>query len=332
MSVARISLMCRFSISSSKTATSQPSRAFTRLYSSEVLAVARTHAPSSEFITQPYRASPGLPVNSNWSTLEDQPLTYRSVKNLLENTIPTIRQRNFLSNDECKKLVEIIKDHGVGFYNKKVVFPPLGSVGISQFDHDKETYLSGVERASSLQKRFIEEGNVDVVGRVASALQEATGIEARVAREDGRPYFAGMLRVVSNYIQIHSDYGPFDGSDWEIGAITGQLSWNILLRQVHGGDTIIYDRQWNGAADNAAFRKAFPSYAFQPLTVQGRIPKTLPAIEGDLTFFNSRNFHEVKPCDMRHDHPEDDIRYTMSSFVGLLPGSKGKAPCLVLWS
>lgn len=70
--------------------------------------------------------------------------------------------------------------------------------------------------------------------------------------------------------------------------MTGQLSWNVLLRKVHGGDTIIYDRPWNGAADNAAFRKAFPGYAFQPSAVQGRICKALRAIEGDLTFFNSR--------------------------------------------
>ncbi|KAI1387348.1 uncharacterized protein F4822DRAFT_430102 [Hypoxylon trugodes] len=331
MSLRRLSPLPRLSRSLARVTTTQPPRAFARLYSS-AQAVASTPNDTPEFTALGHNNAQGLLVNSNWTTLEDRPLTHNSVYSLLQNSIPSIRHRSLLSKEECSKLVGIIQDHGISTYNQKVVFPPLGSVGLSQFDHDKETYLSGVERASSLQKRFREEANVDVVGRVAAALQKATGLETRVALEDGRPYFAGMLRVVSNYIQIHSDYGPFDGPDWEIGGVVGQLSWNVLLRQVHGGDTIIYDRQWNGAADNAEFRKKFPSYAFQPLTVQGRIPKALAAIEGDLTFFNSRNFHEVKPCDMRHDTPEDTIRYTMSSFVGLLPASNGKPPCLVLWS
>ncbi|EMR71343.1 putative signal transduction protein [Eutypa lata UCREL1] len=247
------------------------------------------HTAGSEFYIQgrPSTSSHGIPVNSNWKAIEDQPLTGKSVHDLLENAIPAVRHQNFLSKEECSKLVDIIQEHGIGSYNQGVVFPPLGSVGISQFDLDKEAYLSGVDAASSLQKRFKQEAGVDVVGRVAAVLQEATGIETRVAREDGRPYFAGMLRVVSNYIQIHSDYGPYDGPDWEIGHVTGQLSWNVLLRKVHGGDTIIYDRPWNGDADNAAFRKAFPGYAFQPSAVQGRICKALRAIEGDLTFFNS---------------------------------------------
>ncbi len=53
-------------------------------------------------------------------------------------------------------------------------------------------------------------------------------------------------------------------------------------------------------------------------------------IERDFTFFNSRNFHEVKPCDRTVDGPKEVVRLTMSSFVGLLEGGEGKE--LILWS
>lgn len=79
-----------------------------------------------------------------------------------------------------------------------------------------------------------------------------------------------------------------DGPEWEIGRIIAQLTWNVLLKQVPGGDTIIYDRQWQGAADDIVFRKRFPSYAYSPSGLEGRIFKVMPAVEGDLTLFNPR--------------------------------------------
>lgn len=79
-----------------------------------------------------------------------------------------------------------------------------------------------------------------------------------------------------------------DGPEWEIGRISTQLTWNILLNQIPGGDTIIYDRPWQGKPDDVAFRKKKPSYAYSPLMAQGRIFKVMQPIETDLTLFNSR--------------------------------------------
>ena len=142
--------------------------------------------------------------------------------------------------------------------------------------------------ARSLQERLKREANVDIVGRVCSILQEKTGLPVRMAKEGDREYFAGLVRVVDNTIQIHADYGPFQGPGWEIGEITGQLTWNILFKQVKGGDTIIYDRQWQGKTDDERFRKPLPSYAYSPAGMQGQIFKVMPPIEGHLTFFNPR--------------------------------------------
>lgn len=124
--------------------------------------------------------------------------------------------------------------------------------------------------------------------------------------------------------------GVQDCQGWEIGRVSAQLSWNILLAAVPGGETVIYDRQWQGKADDDVFRKPPPSYTYSPTGLQGRVFKVMLPIEGDVTFFNSRNFHEVRPCDRTVDRPGKVKRLTMSSFVGLLEGEKGKE--LVLWS
>lgn len=293
---------------------------------------ARTESISEQ--TQPEPIVPKLQVTTNWRTLEDQPLTETSFRDLLSNNIPSIRHENFLSRDECQSLVNILESPKIGQYNPKIVFPRVGMVGITQFDYqnDKDTYFNGVADANVMQENFKKVAKIDVLGRVRDMLEKTTGLKTRIAQEGNLKYFAGLLRAVDNYIQIHPDYAPYDGPDWEIGHITAQLTWNVLLRQVPGGETIIYDRQWQGEADDVVFRKKFPRYAYAPSGVQGRIFKTLPAIEGHLTLFNPRNFHEVKPCDRAWDRPEELTRFTLSSFVGLLPGEGGSPPCLILWS
>lgn len=118
-----------------------------------------------------------------------------------------------------------------------------------------------------------------------------------------------------------------DAPNWKIGKVVSQITWNVLLKQVHGGETIIYDRLWRGKEDDEIFKKPFPSYGYQPLAIENAAFKVIPAVEGDLTLMNSRNFHEVRPL----DRPHEESRYTVSSFVGLLPSSAGM-PELVLWS
>lgn len=68
-------------------------------------------------LSHPYFAPQTVPRNvqvlSNWHTLDDQSLSMQSIKQLLSNSIPTIRRRNFLSEDECQRLVEIIQTHEI---------------------------------------------------------------------------------------------------------------------------------------------------------------------------------------------------------------------------
>ena len=139
-----------------------------------------------------------------------------------------------------------------------------------------------------------------------------------------------FLKSAKNYLPKYAYRLVQDCQGWEIGHIAAQITWNILLAAVAGGETIIYDRQWQGVADDVLFRKPLPSYAYSPTGLQGKLFKVMPPVEGDVTFFNSRNFHEVKPCDRTMDGPKEVMRLTMSSFVGLLEGRAGKE--LILWS
>ncbi len=156
MSFTRLSSLNRVSRAWPKAAAPRPSSILTRLYSAQ--AIENVRIDDSSFVVQGRRDASSLLVNSNWTTLEDQPLTGGSVKDLIENTIPSIRRRNFLSKNECSQLVGLIQQHQIvsskiqrarraerqwtdrlaqGSYNQRVVFPPLGSVGLTQFDHQK---------------------------------------------------------------------------------------------------------------------------------------------------------------------------------------------------
>lgn len=84
----------------------------------------------------------------------------------------------------------------------------------------------------------------------------------------------------------HCLYGQ-DGPDWEISKITAQITWNILLKQVEGGESIVYDRPWEGPSDDAKFKNT-PSYGYKPEVIQNRMSKSMKYEEGDLHFFNSR--------------------------------------------
>lgn len=113
------------------------------------------------------------------------------------------------------------------------------------------------------------------------------------------------------------DYAPQDAKDWSIEGVTEQISWNLYLQSPRwGGEALVYDRAWQ--AGDERFRSA-ESYHYSHDVVGDSIVKINPFIEGDLVFFNSRNYHSVTKSIGQ--------RLTMSSFVGRKNDGR-----LVLWS
>jgi hypothetical protein len=153
---------------------------------------------------------------------------------------------------------------------------------------DKNAYFASVPSARALQDRFIKEANIDVVSRVASYLQTVTALPVRLAREGKQEYFAGLLRLINSSALIHADYGAFDAPGWEIGRISAQLSWNILLREVQGGECVIYRRFWEGKSDDETFRQPSPGYGYRKEAVEGCDVQVVQPEVGELTLFNSR--------------------------------------------
>ncbi|KAK6497319.1 hypothetical protein TWF506_004792 [Arthrobotrys conoides] len=273
-------------------------------------------------------------VPTNWRTFEDQPLTKVNIIDLFANRIPVIRRKHFLNQDELSKMLEILKAHELGEYDTEFTWPRVGTSGITQYDHikDPESYFDKAPSARSLQEKWKAGAGIDVVGRVIDVLHEITGMPVRLAREDEREYFAGVLRAIDRGIGVHADYAPYEAANWSIDKIVGQLTWNILLNEIPGGDTLVYDRQWVAPDDDEAWRKIFPRDSYHPQMLEGHPFKAMRALPGDLTFFNPRNFHEVKACDTNRDHPVAATRFTVSSFVGYMPAQNNDQATLVLWS
>ncbi|KAK6511886.1 hypothetical protein TWF481_000790 [Arthrobotrys musiformis] len=273
-------------------------------------------------------------VPTNWRTFEDQPLTKSNIIDLFANRIPVVRQKNFLNQDELNKMLEIVKAHELGEYDTEFTWPRVGTSGITQYDHikDPQSYFDKAPGAWSLQTKWKSGAGIDVVERVIEVLRKATGMPVRLANEGEQDYFAGILRAIDRGIGVHADYAPYEAANWSIDKIVGQLTWNILLNEIPGGDTLVYDRQWVAPDDDEAWRKIFPRDSYHPQMLEGHPFKAMRALPGDLTFFNPRNFHEVKACDTNRDHPVAATRLTVSSFVGYMPAQNGEPATLVLWS
>lgn len=74
---------------------------------------------------------------------------------------------------------------------------------------DKASYLAKVDAAQSLQDRFYNEAGIDVLSRVQSILQQSTDIPVRIAREEDREYFAGLVRMINKSALLHADFGKY---------------------------------------------------------------------------------------------------------------------------
>ncbi|KAI0974374.1 hypothetical protein F4678DRAFT_458341 [Xylaria arbuscula] len=212
-------------------------------------------------------------IQTNWSTFREAAVTSESVLQLLQNQIPVIREKEFLTQDECQRLLEITKSHKIGSYNLQNTWPRLGKVGVTHFDYlnDKDGYFEVALEARALQGRWKTEAGIDILQRVAEMLHGKTGLPVEVAREhDGREYFAGIVRASDAGIDVHADNALYETPEWSVGAIEGQLTWNILLNEVPGGETLIYDRLWEAPDDDIAWRTTQHSHTYQKEMLEGR--------------------------------------------------------------
>ncbi|MEH2199903.1 2OG-Fe(II)-dependent halogenase WelO5 family protein [Nostoc sp.] len=255
---------------------------------------------------------------TQWQTLNDCEMNAQNLQALLRNEIPSIRISNFASVEECNKLAVAIEKVGFDFY--KNVEPPIGRIGITQFEYGhrgKLGYFDAVKKAKKTYEQ-VTSLSFDPLKRLAIILCQNVSSKVDIAYENEtyRYYFAGLIRHI-NIALLHIDFAQLDAPDWEIGNITSQLVWNIYIKAPsQGGVCKVYNRQWQPEDEKY---KIPGSYGYDySLVATSEVKHNIP-IMGDLVIFNSRNFHEVVPG--------IGERITISSFIGKMPGGD-----LVFWS
>ncbi|MEH2050565.1 2OG-Fe(II)-dependent halogenase WelO5 family protein [Nostoc sp.] len=255
---------------------------------------------------------------TQWQALNDCEMSYKNFQALLKNEIPSIRISQFASFEECHKLAMAIEKVGFDFYRN--VEPPIGRIGITQFEYrnrDKSGYFDMVKKAKITYKK-VTSLSFDPLKRLVTILHQNVSSQVQTAYENEAygNYFAGLIRQI-NVALLHIDFAQLDAPDWEIGNVTSQLVWNLYVKAPsQGGICKVYNRQWQPEDEKYKIPGSY-GYDFS-LIANSQVKHNIP-LTGDLVIFNSRNFHEVLPG--------IGERITISSFIGQMPRGD-----LVFWS
>ena len=241
------------------------------------------------------------------------------LRSVYNNDIAALAIKNFWSKEKCQRAVEVITEHGFNYY--KGVYPPIGRIGITQFEHradDEEElrYLDKAPSANATRANLFRESG-DPVSDVIHLLHRFT--DAHIAVESNKKqYFAGLVRNIHEAL-LHLDFAPRDAVGWDISKILAQASWNIILQDAEsGGQTVVYRHLWNQEDES---KKVPTSYGYSMELVRDCPEAVITGEVGDFIVFNSRNFHRVLPTQ------GDRLRLTVSSFIGLT-----KSDTLLFWS
>lgn len=88
----------------------------------------------------------------------------KNLEALFDNHIPAIKVENFCTQEEAKQSVQEIRKKGFNFYED--VIPPIGRIGITQFEHtnkDKQDYFKQVRRASQMRDGIFEKAGFNPI-------------------------------------------------------------------------------------------------------------------------------------------------------------------------
>ena len=253
-----------------------------------------------------------------WESNQDYSLTKESLKMLCENRIPLIRIKDFSTEQECDNLVAQAQVFNFDSYQN--VYPKIERIGITVFEYNrisKAAYFQAVERTTKIRDSILT-ASFNPLERLIEKIRDCTGANVRIASEPlyGN-YYAGLIRKIEQGTQLHIDYAPSEQSEWEVGTVIYQLSWNLYLKcsPNNNGKTRIYDRQWQPSHDEYKL----DSYGYSDTVIADADMTTFQPYVGDVFIFNTRNFHTVEPMDGQ--------RITFTSAIGLLPNGE-----IILWS
>jgi hypothetical protein len=258
---------------------------------------------------------------STWTTDQEHELTQENLALLFDNRIPAIRIRGFASAAECASFAAAAKKGRMQYYN---VSDRIGYIGLAQYQYrwtkTKVEFLDDAERArADVEEVFAD--SFDPLKRLIDRIQRVWPLPVDLAREQGRPYFAGIIRSTSDKIDLHVDWAPVNSPDYAIGRINAQVGWNFFAEELEsGGHTTVHNAPWDPKVQAGEIPK---SYGLDRALVEGAPRFVYRATAGDVVIFNTRNPHEIAPGTAK----PGGSRVSIGSFIGRMPEHN-----LVLWA
>lgn len=259
---------------------------------------------------------------TTWTSHQEHPLTAENLRLLLDNKIPAIRIKGFASPAECKAFVTSVKAGKIKYYN---VQKKIGYIGMAQYeyrwDRPKSDYFEDVKTADA-ELAEVTGRSFDPVERLIAAIKAVYPHGVGPGEEPGHgKYFAGIIRIASEGVDLHADFAPFNTLDYSIRHIDSQLGWNFFAEQpLSGGITTIHNAPWTPALVSGEIPQ---SYGLPREIVQGARSFDYAPTAGDVVIFNTRNPHEIGAGVAA---PGVD-RVSIGSFMGRMPDKS-----LAMWA
>ncbi|WP_344041976.1 hypothetical protein [Saccharothrix xinjiangensis] len=239
--------------------------------------------------------------------------------------LAAIRVPELFTHEECERIMTTLATCPMGSYDEQRVQPRVPKLGPAIYDYYGESAsgelpVSYWEHATqSEETRSGLLGGEDPLPIALSRIERIWGNPVRRAAVAGRTLFAGMIREINLGMKLH-----FDDVIREVPGLLDEMPMCQLAFNVHlaaprsGGEANVYQRRWRVTDELPENRD---TYGYDEKIVLGDARAVVRAEVGDATFFDSRNYHIVRP------NTSDDRRVTMSFFMGLTASGE-----ITVWS
>lgn len=260
----------------------------------------------------------------SWSRAPANALTRESLFNLFEDKIPYIRLPRAVSPERCEKLAEACQSVGFEYYDD--IHPPVGRIGVTQYEYRHRTKQEYFEAARSVERKhrqISEAADHDPLGDFVEDVRRL-GLSVRLAKESklDLDYGSRLVRQIP-MAKLHMDFAALCAQGWDIGNVQQQVTLNLYLREPRvGGECMVFNKAWK-LEDDETLDEVQPlsSYGYPAKLVEGVRSECIRPEQGDIVLFNTRNFHEVVPSS------GPVTRLSLTTFFGRL-----KSDEIVFWS
>ena len=259
-----------------------------------------------------------------WKVKEAVELNAENLQRLFDNEVAAIRIEKFATLEDCKIFADAMRTVSLKYQTYHEEIPDkVGFIGTGVYEFllkSKEEYFEAVDEGYAHQRQVIDQA-WDPVQRMVETLQAHTQETVGRAAENGRKYFAGVIRNTSGGVKLHADFAPSDAPDYLISEINGQVTWNLYVEATkRGGVLTVHNSPWS--VDPKA-GEIVHNYPLPKSMVTGADRFESETVVGDVVIFNTQNPHEISDGGWDEKHG----RLQVGSFVGRMPNGD-----LILWS